>query len=303
MSLRFTFFLFFFPYSLMGSDCDETFLAKKSVSKQRTEFLKKVHLKILEPIIRKKISKKLIEICKTEDCNTLSADRMESVIQEANQEVLKKSTTIQRFFFLNSIILTTSGLTSWASSHLPNQLQFLTFYLTQVSLLGTLVIGSPIFEPLGSKIRHWAFGRQSAQASLEAPNNTDGQYTVFLEEMWERTQKNYSINAQMSRNIIEIFLRLNVLNFQWAFSAYSKGEISLASNYLLQGMLRMVERFPEIPLDAPVVLQEVQLFFPKTEKLEPKRLQLRESLETKIEALEKTVAERIVLQDILKYWL
>ncbi|OGQ18680.1 MAG: hypothetical protein A3B70_01090 [Deltaproteobacteria bacterium RIFCSPHIGHO2_02_FULL_40_11] len=83
------------------------------------------------------------------------------------------------------ITLVTWGAGMTLASQVSNQLSF---------LIGAAVmlLGSPILEPLTSKIRHIVFS---------AHQNKQGKIEPKLTKQWLQTQGSFSLNAQMSRNL------------------------------------------------------------------------------------------------------
>lgn len=141
-----------------------------------------------------------------------------------------------------------AALTTYLGSHLSPDLQFLSIFIAQVSTLGVYVVGAPIWEPLSSRFRQMAFGI-GKDSSLDAVG-----LNPQLEATWLRTQENYSLNAQMSRNIITQFIVSVKQNFYEAQRAYSTIDNHFSADQVAEAAFRLRILFKEIsPDDVSVV--------------------------------------------------
>jgi hypothetical protein len=139
-----------------------------------------------------------------------------------------------------------AALTTFLGAHLPAELQFTSIFLAQVSTLGVYVLGAPIWEPLSSKFRQWAFGI-SKDNSLAATSSQQ------LEAIWVRTQENYSLNSQMSRNIISQFIFTVKENFYQAYRAHNESNPTYSADQVAEAAYRMRILFRDIsPTDRSV---------------------------------------------------
>ncbi|MCJ8276552.1 MAG: hypothetical protein MJK18_06905, partial [Bdellovibrionales bacterium] len=124
----------------------------------------------------------------------LSHDIARRAQDQLENSSLKRSSR-RGYAILIGAMVGSAALTTYLSTHLPSHLQFTSVFLSQVTTLGVFVLGAPIWEPLSSRFRKWAFGVRS----IVEVKNEDHQGQ--LENTWSRTQEEYSLNAQMSRNV------------------------------------------------------------------------------------------------------
>ena len=136
-----------------------------------------------------------------------------------------------------------AALTTYLGSHLNSDLQFLSIFLAQVSTLGVYVVGAPIWEPISSRFRQMAFGI-GKDSSLDAVG-----LNPQLEATWLRTQENYSLNAQMSRNIITQFIVSVKQNFYEAQRAYSTSDNNFSADQVAEAAFRLRLLYKEISPD------------------------------------------------------
>lgn len=139
-----------------------------------------------------------------------------------------------------------AALTTYLGTHLPPELQFTSIFIAQLSTLGVYVLGSPIWEPVASRFRQWAFG-------VKKSNVVDEELETSLESVWSRTQEIYSINAQMSRNNINQFLFTLKQTFYEAHRAMVEANPSYAADQVAEAAYRMRILFQDInPRDSSV---------------------------------------------------
>lgn len=147
-----------------------------------------------------------------------------------------------------------AAATSFLGTQLPPEFQFTSIFLAQLSTLGVYVFGAPIWEPLTSKFRKWAFGLSQDKFSPQISNEQ-------LEELWVKTQDSYSLNAQMSRNLINQFL-LNVKqNFYEAYRAHSESNREYSADQIAEAAYRMRYLFKDISPDDPSVAAAIKTAF------------------------------------------
>ena len=147
------------------------------------------------------------------------------------------------YAILIAAMVASAAVTSSLSAALPKHAQFLSYFISQVSTLGVYVFGAPIWEPLGSGFRKMAFGVEG-----EAGGGDDA-----LETMWRRTQHAYSLNEQMSRNVITSFLTSVRQNFYEAHRAATAHDPVYAVDQLAEAAVRLRRHFADIsPRDESV---------------------------------------------------
>jgi len=149
------------------------------------------------------------------------------------------------YAILIGTMIGSAALATFLTSHLPTQFSFFSQLLSQLSTLGVYVFGSPIWEPLSSGFRKFAFGVSQAP-DIQTETSTENQR---LETVWLRTQENYSLNSQMSRNIINLFISSTRQNFYEAYGAIHSGNKTYAADQVAEAAVRMRMLFKDIPPD------------------------------------------------------
>jgi hypothetical protein len=151
------------------------------------------------------------------------------------------------YAILIATMIVSAAATTYVSSTLPPQLQFVSHFLAQISALGIYVYGAPIWEPLSSAFRKMAFGVRKPQGV--EPIVTDSE----LEALWRRTQENYSLNAQMSRNVINQFIISVQQNFYEAHRAMISNNNNFAMDQIADAAYRLRTLFRDIdPADVSI---------------------------------------------------
>jgi hypothetical protein len=145
-----------------------------------------------------------------------------------------------------------AALTTYLSAHLDPHFQFVSLFLGQVSTLGVYVFGAPIWEPIVSKSRKVAFGVRTASVDQTDPR---------LEAIWFQTQGAYSINSQMSRNIVANFILGVQQNFYEAHRAFQSDNRNYAADQIAESAYRLKRLFKEIPPDDPSVAAAIHVAF------------------------------------------
>lgn len=146
-------------------------------------------------------------------------------------------------------------LSTYMTSNLGPHFQFLSVFVSQVSTLGVFVLGAPIWEPLSSKFRQLAFGVKKSSQLTDLNNNPN------LESTWVRSQENYSINAQMSRNVITQFITSVRQNFYEAYRAFNNDDKNYAADQVAEAAFRLRTLFRDIPPNDPSVAAAVNTAF------------------------------------------
>jgi hypothetical protein len=70
-----------------------------------------------------------------------------------------------------------------------------------------------------------------------------------LEQIWARLQQSYSINAQISKNMVNLFLASTRQNFADAHRAVQLDDPHYAADQIAEAAFRMRKLFKEIPAD------------------------------------------------------
>ncbi len=178
-----------------------------------------------------------------------------------------------------SVMLFSAGVSSFISAHIAKDYPFMTYFISQLSILGIVVIGAPIWEPLSSYVRSKAF---RLKKDFNPNNSFDKSY---LEELWHETQLKYSINSQMSRNVVTSALNNIQLNLYHSYKAFQEGDKHYAILQISSMAVRLRTLFSEIhPRD-----EQVQLAFRSIlsiEELKNKNPDLKSEILKKISELD-----------------
>ncbi len=179
-----------------------------------------------------------------------SDDLVHSVSQAVEKDLKGKGFSKREargYAILISTMIGSAAATTYLSSSLPSDFQFVSHFIAQVSTLGVYVFGAPIWEPLSSRFRKVAFGVRGAD------NPEENFLKPEFESLWRRTQENYSLNAQMSRNVINQFLISVHQNFYEAHRAVKSGDKNYAADQVAEAAFRLKTLFRDIdPSDASV---------------------------------------------------
>ncbi len=151
---------------------------------------------------------------------------------------------------LVTTMLATAAATSYLTSALPQSTQFLGIFVSQLSTIGIIVFGAPIWEKLFSRLRKNAYGLSENANLSQLPLSSS-----HLEAIWKKSQATYSQNAQMSRNLLNQFLIALKQNLDAALASIEKtGEISpYAVDQMAEILIRARLLYSEIPMNDPSV--------------------------------------------------
>lgn len=173
----------------------------------------------------------------------LSTQAAEVLYQDLKRQGFSKQQA-RGYAILISAMVLSAATTTYLTSSLPQNFQFLSHFIAQVSTLGVYVLGAPIWEPLSSRFRKMAFGVHLMDSKTEDPG---------FESLWRKTQENYSLNAQMSRNVIIQFIISVQQNFYEAYRATRSNDPEYAANQIAEAAYRLKHLFKEIsPTDQAV---------------------------------------------------
>ena len=178
------------------------------------------------------------------------------------QDTLSKSQAVQSSFgkkargyaILTAAMIAIAALSTHLTAHLPKETAFLSTLVGQISTIGIFVLGAPIWQPISSAVQKFAFGLGKGKVGS----------TVFdpeLEKLWQQTQSRYSINAQMSRNVIQSFLLAAHSSFSAAREARLEGNEALAVDQIAESAVRLRSLFGEIDPQDPSIALAVQSTF------------------------------------------
>jgi hypothetical protein len=197
----------------------------------------------------------------------------EAVLAHQIEQSLSTSVEMQKTFgkkargfaVITAAMVASAAVSTHLTAELPKDMAFLSHLVGQVSTIGIFVLGAPIWEPISSAFRKYAFGLGIEKTELKASDQA-------LEKLWHQTQGRYSLNAQMSRNIIQSFLLSAHQSFGAAREAMLDGREALAIDQIAETAVRLRHLFGEIdPRDASIALA-IQSSFTRHVK-EPERLE------------------------------
>ena len=188
-----------------------------------------------------------------EDCTTPLTTNTAVVSAHIAETGLRKKgfnpQTAKGYAILIGAMVASAATTTFLTSNLPPNLSFLSQFVAQVSTLGVYVFGAPIWEPLSSGFRKFAFGVQNQNFSDPSAllQSSD------LEDLWRQTQQNFSLNAQMSRNTITQFIISVQQNFYEAHRAAHSNNSKYAAAQIADAAYRLKVLFKDIPPSDPTV--------------------------------------------------
>jgi len=165
----------------------------------------------------------------------------------------KRSISFRGVATIGGLMLGSAAATTLLSAHLPDKAQFLSHFVGQLSALGIYAIGAPLWEPLSSRFRQWAF-RQSRGSHQSNPRDE-------LERLWTSTQRHYSLNGQMSRNVLTQALILVTPLFELSKQQLDEKRVSEASRSLFQAYQLLAQLFEEVGTDNSMILNQARVYF------------------------------------------
>lgn len=160
------------------------------------------------------------------------------------QDLKQKGVSVREargYAILISAMVGSAAAATYLTSSLPQEFQFLSYFLAQVSTLGVYVFGAPIWEPLSSGFRKMAFGVRGSDSKVDSLADPK------MEGIWRRTQEIYSLNEQMSRNVINQFVISVQQNFYEAYRASQSANPKYAADQIALAAYRLRTLFKDIP--------------------------------------------------------
>ncbi len=171
----------------------------------------------------------------------------EEIAPPKENDVISKGRKLRGYSILVGTMVGSAAVGSYLTSLLPAHTEFLTGFIGVLSGLGFYEFSAPIREPLNSTVRKFSFiikkygGLQTVNSNKE------------LDQLWARTQENYSLNSQMSRNIINNFILSAKQNFYEAHRAMVSENEIYAIDQIAEAAYRMRMLFREVePNDSSV---------------------------------------------------
>lgn len=204
----------------------------------------------------KSLAESLREACEPTSCSQAKMSR--SIYNHIKLKIsaTKAFTKKHRgYAFLITTMVASAAVTSHLTSALPKEFIFLSQLISQISTIGIYVMGAPLWEPISSKLRQMAFGVGHNPFSKTPEKN------VGLEDVWQLTQQTYSLNAQMSRNIVNSFITSSLQNFFEAYRAARDGNEAYAIDQIAAAAVRYRHLFSDLPPDNPDIALAVRTTF------------------------------------------
>lgn len=225
--------------------------------------------------------------------DSISADA--ALPLDTSTERALKHQQLRGYAILVGTMVGSAALSTYLTAELPKSMTFLSQLIGQVATIGIYVFGAPIWEPISSKFRKIAFGLKSDAVAPVATDNA-------LEKIWQKTQNNYSLNAQMSRNVVNSLLLAIQNQFHHARIAIHTGDKELVSDLMAEAAVRMRQLFAEVDPDNSAVALAVQSSFTRhvADKSEIKDLIWKKIRSFDTEA--NAPATRLYYQALLNSW-
>ena len=190
--------------------------------------------------------------CVGENGSFCEEEQLLLVLRQEIDEVTKIAGTIATY----SIALSCIVLSAYAGSKFNEflatrksiteaQRDFVRVFIPIITGFGVFSVGAPLWEPVKSFVRRWAFSSNQRSREEDAfagkyPNRPE------LEAYWVQMQKYFSINSQISRNTISAFLMLVTSSLQDARHAYDKQRYDYAAAQYAKVMVQMRFLYSEL---------------------------------------------------------
>ena len=196
-------------------------------------------------------------------------EQLQRILRQEMGEVVRVSGSIATYSMALSFIV----LSAYAGSKLNEllaarkniteaQRDFVRVFIPIITGFGVFSIGAPLWEPLKSFVRRWAF------ANNQQSNKDDafaGEYPQRpeLEAYWVQMQKYFSVNAQISRNTLSAFLMLITSSLQDASRAYDEQRFDYAAAQYAKVMVQMRFLYSELTPTNPILAATMQSYLRK----------------------------------------
>ncbi|MCB0357315.1 MAG: hypothetical protein KDD40_09925 [Bdellovibrionales bacterium] len=145
-------------------------------------------------------------------------------------------------------------LSSLVSQESPALSYFVATFLSQVSTLGFVVVGAPLWEPLQSKIRAMAY-KVTGQHQEQKTTNS------FLDRQYFATNKILTLNEQMSRNITHYYTLALRQTFLEAKKLALREEDDYVAAQIAETAVRLRAWFPDVNPQGKEVLFAIHKAF------------------------------------------
>ena len=139
------------------------------------------------------------------------------------------------------------------------QRDFVRVFIPILTGFGVFSVGAPLWDPVKSFIRRWAFANNQRSREEDA---FAGKYPKRpeLEAYWLQMQKYFSINAQISRNTLSSFLMLVTSSLQDARRAYDEQNFDYAATQYAKVMVQMRFLYSELTPSNPILTATIHSY-------------------------------------------
>ena len=204
--------------------------------------------------------------CSFTDGGFCTDEQLRRVLRQEMGEVVRIAGSIATYSMaLSFIVLSAYGgsklneLLAARKNITEAQRDFVRVFIPIITGFGVFSIGAPLWEPLKSFVRRWAF------ASHQQSNKDDafaGEYPhrPELEAYWVQMQKYFSFNAQLSRNTLSAFLVLITSSLQDARRAYDEQRFAYAAAQYAKVMVQMRFLYSELTPTNPILTATMQSY-------------------------------------------
>jgi len=185
--------------------------------------------------------------------------------QACDQEAVTKSLfsslknrNVKAYAAISSVMIGSSSLVAYLSTLVskdhPALSYFVATFLSQITSLGVYVVGAPIWEPLQSKIRAFAY-RMTGTYQDNLPTHN------FLERQYFKTNKALSLNEQMSRNVIKDYIKTLTQTLYFAKRASVENDYDYITSQLAEIAVRLRFLYPDVNPTNKIVVNAVHAGF------------------------------------------
>ncbi|MCB9025578.1 MAG: hypothetical protein H6625_04610 [Bdellovibrionaceae bacterium] len=200
----------------------------------------------------------LVEVLEEElkkNCDNESCDQ--EAITKSIFSVLKND-NVKAYAAITSVMVGSSSLVAFLSTLVskdhPALAYFMATFLSQITSLGVFVVGAPIWEPLQSKIRAYAYRMTgNHQKNVQTHN--------FLEKQYFTTNVALSLNEQMSRNVIKDYIKTLTQTLYFAKRASHEGDNDYITSQIAELAVRLHFLYPDVNPTSKIVVNAVHAGF------------------------------------------
>ncbi len=139
------------------------------------------------------------------------------------------------------------------------QRDFVRVFIPILTGFGVFSVGAPLWDPLKSFVRRWAFASNQRSGKEDAFAGKHPNRPV-LEAYWQQIQKYFSINAQISRNTLSAFLMLVTSSLQDARRAYDEQRFDYAAAQYAKVMVQMRFLYSELTPGNPILAATIHSY-------------------------------------------